>query len=152
MEQQMVRRVTIHKSPGDVPSGAPGDVVAVGFAQKLQARMAAKGWSQKDLAERATLQLPEGAPVVSPSNISKYVNAREMPTPVKMLAIATALGVKPEDLVNTDAVNAVGRNAAKVSITDIGNGRVWMKVNQSFSMANALKILAVISEEGPTEA
>lgn len=147
MEQQMARRVTIHKSPGDVPAGAPGDAVAVDFAQKLQARMAARGWNQKDLAERATTQLPEGAPVVSPSNISKYVNAREMPTPVKMLAIATALGVKPEDLVNTDAVNAVGRSAAKVSITDIGDGRVWVKLNQSFSMANALKIMAVLEDE-----
>jgi hypothetical protein len=70
-----------------------------------------------------------------------------MPTPVKMVAIATALGVKPEDLVNTDAVNAVGRRAAKLTITDIGNDRVWATVNQSFSRANMMRLLEVLDRE-----
>lgn len=143
----MARRVTIHKSPGDIPTGAPGDAVAVGFAQKLQFHMTQKGWSQKDLAERATIQLPEGAPVVSPSNISKYINAREMPTPVKLKAIADSLGVKPEDLVDVDAVNAVGQIAAKISLQDLGDGRVWLRINQPVEWPLAMKVLNIVKGE-----
>ena len=147
MGQQMARRVTVHRSAGDIPTGAPGDAVAVDFAQKLQSNMTQKGWSQKDLSERASLQLPEGAPIVSPSNISKYINAREMPTPVKLKAIADAFGVKPEDLVNMDAINAVGHNAAKVSLQDLGDGRVWLRINEPVAWATALKVLDLIKGE-----
>lgn len=147
IEQEMTRRVTIHRTAGDVPTGAPGDAVAVGFARKMQHFMVQKGWSQRELAENASLHLAPGTPVVSASNISKYINAREMPTPVKLKAIADALGVTPEDLVDTDAVNAVGRQSARVSLQDLGDGRVWLRINQPVNWAVAIKVLDLIKGE-----
>lgn len=144
------RRLTIHTEPhGDLPKSAPRDAVALEFARKLQAEMVKRGWNQSDLARAATKHMPEGS--INRDSISQYVNARNMPNPVRLDALAAALDVAKEDLLPARGVTARGAMASDMDLKDMGDGRVWLRVNQPLDWADAMEILAILRKSKEQE-
>jgi transcriptional regulator with XRE-family HTH domain len=134
-------RATIHAGPTTAPVGATKDVHLVMFARRLQELMAAKGWNQSDLARAASTHAGEEADAVTRDNISKYVNAKAFPGPVKLRAIALALGVEKTELVPSKGITTGAEGAVPVSLHDIGDGKVWVRINQELPWPTAMKIL-----------
>jgi len=147
----MPRRNTIHAEPsGEIPAYAPKDAVALEFARRLQAAMAAKGWNQSDLAREATKFMPEGKSV-NRDNISVYVNVKAMPGRDRLEAMARALGVETTDLL-PNVMRPVSKNVTPTrEVKDLGGGRVWLRVNQEISWAAAIKILQMLEEEASAD-
>jgi hypothetical protein len=143
----MARRNTIHAEPsGGVPENAPKDVVALEFARRLQAAMAAKGWNQSDLAREATKFMPPGK-AVNRDNVSVYVNMRTLPGRERLEAMAKALSVAPTDLLPNSIRPAPKAAVPTREVKDLGGGRVWFRVNQEVSWPTAIKILQMLEEE-----
>ena len=140
------RRLTIHEAPaGNLPKAAPRDAVALEFARKLQAEMIKHGWNQSDLAREATRHMPDGE-TINRDSISQYINSKNMPGPVRLAALASALKVDKEELMPSRAVTS--RNLVPdMDMTDMGDGRMWLRVNQPVSWDAALEIAAILRRE-----
>jgi transcriptional regulator with XRE-family HTH domain len=85
---------TLHSHPIDLPSNAPRDAALIEFGLRLQRALIEKGWTQSELARRATQYMTEGKNVTR-GQISNYVTGVVMPAPPRLHAIAKALGKEP---------------------------------------------------------
>lgn len=138
------RRLTIHSDPqGAPPATAPKDAITIEFARRLQAEMIRCGFNQSDLARQATLHMPEGKPI-NRDTISLYINAKNLPGPERLTAIAKALGVEKQDLLPSRGITAKANITPPVDVREIGDGRVWLRVNQAVDWPVALKILEML--------
>ncbi len=151
----MVRKAYINPRPSaDLPMGAPSDVVHVDFASRLQKLITEKGWNQSELARRASDHMPEGQKM-GRDNVSGYIRGTTLPGPIKLAAIAKALGVQPEDILPQRGVpNAGSKTLPALDMRDLGDGNVWMRVNQAVTRAIGLKIMNLLlgeDEEPPRE-
>lgn len=143
----MTRRNTVHSDPeGEVPITAPRDVVALEFARRLQAAMAEKGWNQSELAREATKFMPEGKSIQR-DTISVYINTKSMPSRVRLEAIAKALGVDSSELLPNKVRPVPSRVSPPLEVKDLGDGNVWLRINQSVPWPVALKILSLVKGE-----
>ncbi len=148
----MKRRAYINPPPTDLPKGAPTDVVHVDFASRLQKMITEKGWNQSELARRASDYMVEGGKI-GRDNISGYIRGTTLPGPLKLAAIAKALGVQPEDILPQRGVpNAGSKTLPPLDMRDLGDGNVWIRVNQAVSRNVGLKIMNLLlgeAEEPP---
>ncbi len=121
------------------------------FSRRLQGAMNEKGWNQTEMAKQAQLYMAEGR--MERDIISTYVRAKALPSPVKLAAIASALGKTPEDLMPARAVPVGMRAASRPASTpakemrDLGDGNAWLTINQAVPYRVALKILTMLEPE-----
>lgn len=121
------------------------------FARRLQAAMIQKGWSQSELARRATQQLPKPVPGqaqnrdLGRSRISHYVRGISLPRPEGLAAIARALGCAPADLLPPDAVPTAV--PAPFEMKAAADGRVSLRINRTVTLATATAIINLLAKE-----
>ena len=137
-------RHTHNAPPSELPSGAPVDAVRAEFARRLQRLIVDKGWSQVELANRASLHLPKDK-VIGRDSISQYINALSFPTPIRLKAIAKALGVEAEYLRPVRGVKQAGAPTLEVRETE--DGGVWLRVNQHVDWPTAAKVIELLKVE-----
>lgn len=128
-----------------LPAGAPKDMLKQVFAERLQSLLNERGWSQTDLARRASTISNKN---VTRDRISKYAGGKALPTGPMLAALAKALGVSATDLVPTRRGGIVPTDNPPLDVKEIGHGMVWMKVNQSVRWPVALKIMELLRGEG----
>src|SRR3954463_11376728 len=110
-------------------AGAPPSAISVDFARRLQGKMNEKGWNQAELARRVAPLLKESR--IGRDNISKYVRGKVLPLPHALEAIAKVLGIEIKDLLPSRGTHATGEEHSPLDVRDIGENRVWLRVNQA---------------------
>ena len=141
----MVKRQFINAEPRDLPAHAPRDAVKVEFAKRLQRAFTHKGWNQSELARRAAVYVPEGG--MGRDVISTYVRGKSLPGPIHLTAICKALGVEPDDLLPSRGMPSAGADSPPLDMRDIGEGKVWLRINQSVDWSVAVRIINVLKGE-----
>lgn len=127
------------------PTEDPWDKVRFAFAYRVQRLMFDNGWTQSDLARRAQEHMPEGVRL-GRDHISNYIRGRNLPEPMRLEALVKAFGLNdPTELLPAVAIPKAGATAP-LDARDIGNGNVWLKINQAVSWDKALKIMAILNE------
>lgn len=119
------------------------------FARRLQEYMLKKGWNQTELANRTKKHVPEGHRFER-DIVSNYMRGRALPSPVNLRAMCDAIGCEPDDLLPVDLVPASMQPAPKTprrSFEDMGDGNVWLTVNQAVPFDVALKIMEMLKGE-----
>lgn len=131
-------------------ANAPRDAVKMEFARRLQRAIVEKGWTQSELARRASKFMPkefgnkeEGGMIRD--NISKYIRAKALPSSIHLNALAKALGTKSEELLPSRGVDS-NTDAIAFDMRDIGEGKVWLRINQSVPMTVAIKIATLLND------
>ena len=76
--------------------------------------------------------------------MSKYIRAKTLPGPVHLAA--KALGMPEKDLLPSRGVDSVTSEASAFDMRDVGEGKVWLKINQAVPMSTALKIAALLND------
>lgn len=127
------------------------------FSKRLQAAMLEKGWSQSDLARNAALHMWDKS--FGRDSVSRYKLGKHAPTPLHLMALAKALGKKPEDLLPGYTPDMAippqydfAKDARPFSMEAREEGDVWLRINTNVPMETAMKILQLISEAKPKEA
>ena len=132
-----------------VAAGSPRSHIKRDFAQRLQRLIINKGWNQSEVARRAQERMPAGSDIViGRDHISHYVRGVALPRPPILKALASALGVQPEDLIPT--LPPVINKAPPLDMRQLEDGNCFLRVNQAVSFNKALRILAIL--EGPDDA
>jgi transcriptional regulator with XRE-family HTH domain len=127
-------------------SGAPPAAIRLEFARRLQNAMNDKGWTQAELARRMAPLLRESR--IGRDNISKYVRGKVLPLPPALEAMAKVLGVEARDLLPSRGTQATAEEHAPLDVRDIGENRVWLRVNQAVDWPIALQILGLLRGKG----
>lgn len=111
------------------------------FAQRLNRLMTAKGWTGAELAREATKHSPRGVEI-GRHLISAYTRAANEPTDVNLKAIATALGVKPDELL--PPMPGEGESPQYATATSTLDGKTRLVVDAEVDADVALKILSMV--------
>jgi transcriptional regulator with XRE-family HTH domain len=127
-------------------SGAPPAAIRLEFARRLQNALNDKGWTQSELARRMAPLLIESR--IGRDNISKYVRGKVLPLPPALEAMAKVLGVEARDLLPSRGTQATAEEHAPLDVRDIGENRVWLRVNQAVDWPIALQILGLLRGKG----
>lgn len=138
----MARNITFHEDPKPVSQLATREMLATEFARRLQHIMVQKGWNQSELARRATEQMTSGE--IGRDVISVYIRGKSVPGPERLSALAKALGVERSELMPSVGITAASRVDPPVDVRDIGEGKVWLRINQAVDWPSALKILEIL--------
>lgn len=131
---------------GDEAASSGQDALKAEFGRRLQHALTGKGWNQSDLAREATRHMP-GKQTFGRDNISNYVRGKQVPGPVRLKAICTALGMKAEDLLPRGAVATVDDVNAPLEMKSAGEDRVFLRINQVVQMDKAMKIVALLGQD-----
>ena len=144
---EMPRKAAFHNAPPTAPlsSNAPVDAVKVDFARRLQAGLNEKGWNQAEFARRVAPHLPDLA--FGRDSVSKYVRGHSLPSPAALAAMAKVLGRKPADLLPARGVPSAQSDNPPFSTRDLGDGMIWLKVNQAVTWAQAMGIMDLLKGE-----
>jgi len=134
-----------HGGPSALPEGAPRDAARAEFARRLSAAMIQKGWNQSELARRASDHYADKE--IGRDSISVYMRGKALPTPLVLNAIAAALGVDPADLLPSRGVPSASAASPKMEAKDMGDGTVWLRVNQQVPWQVALTIMAALQHD-----
>lgn len=112
------------------------------FAQRLYELMESKDWHQSDLARASGL---------ARNNISTYMNARSLPEPKSLRALARVFKVKPEELLPNYMANAVERDLPEFEIKSIAGDveNVWLRVDRMVSKTTAYRVMEILNAEVP---
>lgn len=123
------------------------------FAARLNRAMLNKGWSQSELARRATQALPAqanigsgGKPEIGRHLVSSYIRGVHMPTQVVLETLAKVLGVKVEDLVPETEAEWVSSSPAPFTISASAQGNVRLKIDMDLPLDVALEIAALLKK------
>lgn len=139
------RRLYHNKAPDEPSPGSPKDVSKLQFARKLQHLAAEKGWNQSEIARQAALHMASG--VFARDNVSNYIRGIVTPSNVHLRALADAFGVTTDDLLK----NAPGAERNMLNppfeFRDMGDGLVWLKVNQAVDFQTAMAIAKLVKGE-----
>lgn len=120
------------------------------FATKLAAEMKRHGWSQSELARRASMRRDA---------ISTYVNGKAIPNRESLEMIAKALGVPFETFSKLKVFNqpvATRRPYIKrlasppvslpIQIEQEADGSIFLRISRSVSLDQATKILGILRD------
>lgn len=143
MPRKKGSRQYVNLPPKGLPAGAPHDAALTEFARKLQQLMVERSMSQSDLARAAAKFMPDKR--FNRDNISQYVRGLSFPYPMRLSAIAKALGVDPQDL-RPAGVPGAGDKAPELDFRALGDGNVWLRVNQAVPMKVAMEIVALLGK------
>lgn len=116
------------------------------FAERLQAAMVKKGWNQSELARQSTKFMPGGKDI-GRDKVSNWIRALHMPGPIPLKALADALGVSSEYLIPARPTPAAERATPPLNVEDLGDGSVFLKINQRVQWPVAIKVLGLIKGE-----
>lgn len=122
---------------------APAPMVRQAFGRRLERARVEKGWSQAELARRAT---KIGGLAIGKYSISRYEAGAQFPEPQRVETLARALGVKTEDLLpdfQRESPEPVRGMDAQVSAD---TGKVWLRLNQAVTLDKAQKIMQILAE------
>lgn len=145
----MGRRPSTHNEPpeADQRNAVLKQTTRAEFGRRLNAQLVKNGWSQAEFARRAQAKAPDGMRIGTDS-ISHYINGRYMPSPAHLKVMAEALGLAdPRELMPAKGVAEVGESLPPISVQDLDNGSVWLKVNQAVSWPIGIKVLALLRGE-----
>lgn len=117
------------------------------FAKRLQDKLTDLNLTQAAFARKVTPFMPEGQEFTR-DLASKYLNARSLPNPVTMDAIARALGVQKEDLLPSGRIMTGVADSPPLDVKEIDSGRVFLKVNQTVTWPVALEIMKLLRGGG----
>ena len=117
------------------------------FAAKLQRALILKGWTQSELARRAADYDTRKGSKIGRDSISHYIRGMNVPSPLVLEAIAKALGMKPQDLLPETTATVAEMENPPIDLRDLGNGNVWLRVNQAVEWPIALKIMGMLKGE-----
>lgn len=122
------------------PALTPREMSKQEFGRRLMQMIVDRGWRQSDLARAAG---------VGRDSISCYVNGRMFPTPKNLSLIASALKVKPEDLIPNTILSAIesGHPAIEIRQTAGHPDQVWLRVNQRVTMDQAIEVAKILKEK-----
>lgn len=126
-----------------VPDGATPEVARVEFARRLSKQLVLKGWNQSRLAVEALKFSPPGV-TMGRDKVSNYVRAKNLPTPVHLKVLCDALSCKPEDLIPSRGRREAGETAQIAELTDMGQGTVWLRINEVVPWPVALQVMALL--------
>lgn len=115
------------------------------FARRLQTAMIEKGMNQSDLARRMQELIPDER--VERDTISTYIRAIAKPSPRKLVVMAQILGKRVEELLPVDILPVAARKpdvVPKREMKDMGDGNVWISINQAVDFERALKIMELL--------
>lgn len=115
------------------------------FAKNLRSLLIARNMTQSDLARLAGDHLPKGA-TFGRDLISNYVLGRNFASDMHLNAMCKVLKVKPEDL-DPSRGEGFGVGEPPTDVRDMGNGRIWLRVNQSTTWEVGLKVLQLLKGE-----
>lgn len=148
MPRKKGTRPFVNRPPQGLPAGAPHDAALVEFGSKLQDLMNKKGWTQSDLARAAAKFMPDKK--FNRDNVSQYVRGLSFPLPMRLNAIAKALGVPVEDLRPAGLPGAGSKNPP-LELRAIGDGMAWLHVNQAIPMDVAMQIVSILGKRNGTD-
>lgn len=143
-ETTMARRVFHNPPPKGFVKGAPKEAVMAEFGRLLQRLMVEKNWNQSDLARAAAKFMPDKK--FHRDNVSMYVRGQSLPGPVRLNALAKALGTDTQTLLPTRGVEHVEERNPPLDARWMGDGNVWLRVNQAVSQEAAMKVLAILGQ------
>ena len=141
MPRKRGTRHYVNRPPSGLAAGAPTEAALIEFGNKLAKLMQDKGMSQSDLARAASKFMPNKK--FNRDNISQYVRGNSFPYPVRLNAICKALGVNPEDLKPAGLPTASDK-APPLDFRSLGDGKVFLRVNQAVELDVALKVVALL--------
>ncbi len=146
-EISMPRKSAYHNEPpaATISPHAPIDAVKAEFARRLQAALVDKGWNQSELARRMAPKLPRSS--IARDNISKYIRGKVLPSPHVLEAMSKVLDMKPADLLPARGTPAAGAEHPPLDVRDIGEGKVWLRINQACDWSVALQIMNLLKGE-----
>jgi transcriptional regulator with XRE-family HTH domain len=127
----------------EAPDGAANDAIKATFGLRLQRLMIDKGWNQSELAREIEKHLPEGVRF-GRDNVSNYIRGKWIPEPVRLQAICDTFGVTVDDLLPKTAIPSSTDRVPAKDVRDLGDGNVWLRINQATSWVNALRILEIL--------
>ncbi|CAM5388876.1 hypothetical protein ATER59S_01866 [Aquamicrobium terrae] len=105
-----------------------------------------KGFTQTDLANRASEHMPGGS-IIGKDSISLYVRAMSFPSPQRVQALAKALGTTPAELVPTRGVRSAEDTHPAVAVRETEDGQAWLRINQKVKWTTAVKVLELLKTE-----
>jgi transcriptional regulator with XRE-family HTH domain len=142
----VVRRRFINPPPAadDATTAASVQAAKREFAKRLQQFMTDKGWNQSDLARAASKFMPDKK--FNRDNVSLYVRAQQLPGPVRLRAMAKALGVEETKLIPPGATASVDEDAPPLAMRPLGSGNVWLQINQAVPQDIALQIITLLGQ------
>src|SRR5690349_8661860 len=124
MPRKRGSRPYVNRPPRELPAGVPTDAALAEFANKLQKLLVDKDWNQSDLARAAAKFMPDRK--FHRDNISNYIRGQSFPYPVRLKAIAKALGVDPSDL-RPAGLPSASDKAPPLDIRALGDGNVFLR-------------------------
>lgn len=115
------------------------------FAKRLYRAMLAKGWNQSELARQAALHTADGK--FGRDNVSSYVRGKAMPGPKHLHALCQALGVQPREILPHAGLPSADKKPSSASANDMGNGKMWLKVDQAVDWDTGLEVLRMLKTD-----
>lgn len=133
--------------PDNLPAGAvQPDTQRREFARRLASALIERGWSQTELASRASELMPPGQKLEKYS-VSVYVSGKSFPEPMRLDAICRALGVPPSSLVpGYEGIGRLSGGARSLEVSDAGDGMMWLIVHKRLPLSVVLDVLKLINE------
>lgn len=111
------------------------------FATKLEDLRSDRGWTQTELARRAS-QFSEKE--ITRDRISKYAGGHSLPGRPHLLAIAKALGVDPAELLPSRVVRNQTRHPLQATLRS--DGMAELNINMFVPWELAVEIVKMIRE------
>lgn len=162
-------KLTHYVMPSD--KGEMAATPAEQFSRRVRELMLKKGWTQSELARRASVHMPSGG--IDRQLISAYLRGKHLPHQGRLEAVAKALEVDPFDLVRSPMVawmgsgvapggaignaprlpragpvQAAAREGGDMSFEEMG-GEARLRIDKMVPIPLALQIMGLLSAGGP---
>ena len=121
------------------------------FAKNLWDALTEKGWNQSEFARQATLFMPIDKKTGKPKEftrdqVSKYVRGKTLPYNESLHAMCKALNMEPGELIPGGG-SPVVEGQKSIEIDEMGNGTVWLRVNQPVPWPVAIEVMRLVKGE-----
>lgn len=130
------------------------------MARNIARLLIEKGWTQAELARRASDYMPIDPKTKKKGKVGKdlvgaYIKGKNVggkyvritPSADRVAAIAKAFGVPPEDIYPYAIPRQAQEDLPPFDVQTLDDGRVWLQLNQAVDRNTALKILALLPKE-----
>jgi transcriptional regulator with XRE-family HTH domain len=123
----------------------PRELTRQEFGRRLQNLMLARGWNQAELSRQASKQ----GTTIGRDSISTYINGHTFPTPLKLDALAKALGVPREQLLPNSMMQAMDAETPAIELKQAPGhpDKAWLRINRAMSFDAAAQIIAIIKAD-----
>jgi transcriptional regulator with XRE-family HTH domain len=144
-EATMTRRYMRTGGPaGTPPPPEDGDAVKRFFARKLVDLMTAKGMRKQATLAQALTEMAGFE--VSRSTVHNWVRGKALADDRHLSLICDFFKVKPTDLLPAAAEGIeVNTENNPMSLRTLTDGKVWLRINQAVTMAQATAIIGIIN-------